>query len=578
MASLAATLKERYLTNPAGDFAGGVTAAIVALPLALAFGVSSGLGAESGLYGAIASGIVAALFGGTRGQVSGPTGPMTVVVATMLAAASGRAELVFAAVILGGILQVVLGRMRAGQLIHYTPYPVISGFMTGIGLIIVCLQIAPFIGHPATGQVLDALAQLPGQLPDVNHAAMAIGGLVLLIIYGIPLVPVLKDRLPPTLTALVVATLVSLQEKIYVPWLALAGRDPWVSGQIPVIGSIHAGFPAPHLPHFAFSDLHLILTSAISLAILGALDSLLTSVVVDKMTGSRHKSDQELIGQGIGNITAGLFGGLPGAGATMRSVVCLKSGGSTHLSGAIHGVVLLAVLMGLGKIAALIPLSCLAGILISVGIGIMDYRGLASIGKASKSDVFVMLVVLFLTVFVDLVTAVGIGVILACTLFAKKLSDASLSELNPLASLEHLRKAYEHLPREAWKSIYTYTFNGPLFFGEVKNFTESVSQLSKAKYIILRFSNVPIIDQTGAYALEDAVTQWESRGIKVFFVGLQDQIQRELEDIGIIHKIDMGNCFQSIDMAIEAIDRYFEEVGWETDASDDSVPEESPQT
>ncbi|HEY9871561.1 MAG TPA: SulP family inorganic anion transporter [Candidatus Obscuribacterales bacterium] len=535
------TIRKRYLTNVGSDLVGGLMAAIVALPLCLAFGVASGLGAAAGLYGAIACGIFAALFGGTPGQCSGPTGPMTVVAAAMFAATPDNPSLVFAAVMAAGILQIALGYLKAGQLIEYIPYPVISGFMTGIGAIIISIQILPLFGLPGSGSVLSSIRDLPKIFSGANTDAFVIGSSTLALIY---LLPRLSRRLPVLLIALVATTSLSL----------LMHMD------IPRIGSIPSGFPMPQLPVFGFTDIHVVLQNAMTLALLGAIDSLLTSLVMDKVTGGRHDSDKELIGQGIGNMFAGLIGGIPGAGATMRSMVNVKAGGRTHLSGAVHGLILLAVLLGLGNVASLIPLSALAGILITVGISIMDWRALRAVHRTPRSDVAVMVVVLLLTVFVDLIIAVGVGVAMASILFVKRLADARLSEVGTVDALEELHQLAGHLPSDVRKSIYTYQFNGPLFFGEAKNLTQVVDKLEGARYVILRFYNVPLVDQTGAYALEDAVERWESRGIKVLFVGMQPHIRHVLDSTGAIHKIGMENCFDQFEDAIKAIDAFEAEL------------------
>lgn len=516
------------------DLLGGLTAAIVALPITLAFGVASGIGPAAGLYGAIACGIFAAAFGGTPGQVSGPTGPMTVVAAAMLAANPTRPDLVLASVCFAGLFQILFGRIRAGQLINYVPYPVVSGFMTGIGVIIIILQLRPFVGLPTMGAVLNALQAFPDLFTKASPGALYTGFLTLLIIY---LVPRLTKRLPAALIALFVGTAAS----IFFAWNA------------PTIGSIPQGVPLPVLPKFALHELNTVLMNAISLAVLGSIDSLLTSVVVDKVRKSRHDSDQELVGQGLGNLIAGLFGGLPGAGATMRSVVNIKAGGTTRWSGVVHGLLLLAVLLGLGPYAEKIPQACLAAILISVGISIIDYRGLRSIRKAPRSDIVVMLVVLFLTVFVDLIIAVGVGITLASTLFAKKLADVRLTQLGNLESVEHLVEVSEQLPKELRERIFIYSFNGPLFFGEMRNFTETIDHLSDARYIILRFSNVPIIDQTAVYALEDAVERWRTQGTKVIFTGMQQAISKTLYDFGVLRGDDPHSIFDHSEAAIEFI-------------------------
>jgi SulP family sulfate permease len=523
------------LSNPIGDLIGGLMAAIVALPLCLAFGVASGLGAAAGLYGAIACGVLAALFGGTPGQCSGPTGPMTVVAAAIYSANPGHPELVFAAALLAGVFQLAMGVMKAGQLIAYMPYPVISGFMTGIGLIIICIELGPLFGLPTSGNVVSAMLSVQTLPALFNRDAAVISVFTLALSY---LLPIVSKRLPATLIALIAAT-----------WLSLV-----LQMDVPRIGEIPSALPLPGLPEIKLTDINVVIQNGLALALLGAIDSLLTSLVLDKVTGRSHNSDRELIGQGLGNMMAGLIGGLPGAGATMRSMVNVKAGGETALSGAVHGLVLLAVLFCLSGIASQIPLAALAAILLIVGISIMDWRVLRSLRKTPRRDALVMLTVLALTIFVDLIVAVLVGVALASILFVKQLADAQVSSITNLDTLEELNDLTEHIPENVRKSTYTYVLNGPLFFGEAKNLTSSVDKLSAAKYVILWFSNVPLIDQTGAFALETAIEKWKAKGIQVLFVGIQPHIRKTLEDTEA--KIDMDHCFDRFERAIEAIQAF----------------------
>lgn len=524
-------IKTRYFNNFLANLLSGLTTGVVALPMALAFGVASGLGAEAGLYGAMATGIFAAMFGGTPGQVTGPTGPMTVVTATFVASHLKQPEHFFAAVIIAGLLQILFGLTKTGQLVRYIPYPVISGFMSGIGVIITVIQIGPLFGLKGYGDVDEALLHFIDIPKEINLQAPGIGLLSILLIY---LFPLITKKIPAPLVSLLICSIVSVFYKM----------------DIPRIGEIPHGLPIPHIPYISFIDLHLILPSAFALALLGSIDSLLTSVVVEKITGTRHDSDLEQIGQGVGNVTAGLIGGTPGAGATMRSLVNIKSGGTTYLGGIVHGLFLMAVLVSIGKIASLIPLSCLAGILITVGIGILDYKGLRSIGKAPKEDVIVMLVVLSLTVFVDLIMAVIAGVALSSIFFAKKLSDAGLSTHSSCDSLENLHTISSYIPSELRKKIYNYTFNGPLFFGEVKNFELALAKMIDIKYLIISFLNVPIIDQSGVYSIEDNIEQLEKRGVKVLFIGITPLIKSALARIGTMHKINKDYCFNSFEDAL----------------------------
>lgn len=535
-------IKERYFSNLFANILSGLTTGIVALPMAMAFGVASGLGAHAGIYGAMATGIFAALFGGTPGQVTGPTGPMTVVVATIVASHLKYPELIFAVVALAGVIQILFGLIKTGQFIRYVPYPVISGFMSGIGIIIILIQIGPLFGLEGYGDIEGAIIHFPDILVKFNTHAALIGILSILIIYSSPFI---TKKIPSPLVALFICTTVSV----------------YLNLDLPRIGEIPQGFPSLKLPEISSRilielpsvvNIHLLFTSAFTLAILGSIDSLLTSLVVERITGKRHNSDQEQIGQGIGNIVAGLIGGIPGAGATMRSLVNVRAGGTSHLGGIIHGLFLLAILISIGPLASVVPLSCLAGILITVGIGILDYKGLKSIGKAPKDDAIVMLMVLTLTVFVDLIIAVIAGVALSSILFAKKVSDVNVTH-SSFDSLEHLYEVERQIPVDLRKKIYTYTFSGPIFFGEVKNFDIAITKMQDAKYLIIKFYNVHIVDQSGAYAIEEAIKQLKRHGVKVLFVGMTPVIKSFLTKLGSIDMVTEKYCFDSFEDALSYI-------------------------
>src|SRR5688572_5009715 len=394
-----------HFRNLKGDIYGGVTAAVVALPLALAFGVASGAGPIAGVYGAIFVGFFAALFGGTPAQVSGPTGPMTVVSAALITQYAHEPAMAFTVIMLAGLFQIAFGIARLGRYINLVPYPVISGFMSGIGCIIILLQLAPFVGHASSAGPLAALAALPAAWSDLVQDALLLGVLALAI--GVFWPARLKRYLPPTLAALIIGTVLAV----------------WRFPGAPILGDIPTGLPDPQLPTFELAALPSMVKSALVLALLGSIDSLLTSLICDSMTKTPHRSDRELIGQGIGNAIAGLMGGIPGAGATMRSVINIRTGGQTPLSGALHAVVLLAVMLGLGVYASHIPHAVLAGILLKVGFDIIDWDYIRRVPRAPKAGVVLMFGVMGLTVFVDLITAVAVGVIAASLLFVKRMAD-----------------------------------------------------------------------------------------------------------------------------------------------------------
>jgi len=390
-----------HFNNIRGDIYGGLTAAVVALPLAMAMGVASGVGPIAGMYGAIFVGFFAALFGGTPAQVSGPTGPMTVVMAAIFTQYTGMfpddpmqgAALAFTVVMMGGLFQIGFGVLRLGKYIELVPHPVISGFMSGIGVIIILLQFGPLLGQEGISKPLLAAQAIPDAISNLDSVSLLLGVIVLAFVYGVPaFLPKLNRLVPSPLLALFVGTLIYM---LFMP-----------AGSAPVIGDIPTGFPEFSLPTIDMSLMMSMIASALTLAGLGAIDSLLTSLVADNVTRTQHKSDRELIGQGIGNTIAGLFGGLPGAGATMRTVVNVKAGGRTPISGALHAVVLLAIVLGAGSLASEIPKAVLAGILIKVGTDIIDWDYLKRLKVAPKAGVLNMLTVLVVTVTIDLLLAV----------------------------------------------------------------------------------------------------------------------------------------------------------------------------
>lgn len=527
-----------------GDLTGGLVAGVVALPLALAFGVQSGLGAIAGLYGAIAVGIFAAIFGGTATQASGPTGPMTVVSAALVASAvemTGSLEsamaIIVATFLLGGLFQIVFGLINIAGYVKYFPYPVVSGFMSGVGLIIVILQIFPFVGLTSAKSTWLVMQDLPRLFSEFNWQALALGGLTVLIYYVFPYI---TKVIPSALVALIIATLVGY----------------FLSWDVPIIGEIPSGLPSLQLDGILSIDSSafiLIGEYATILAVLGSIDSLLTSVIADNMTKTKHNSNRELIGQGIGNAIAAIFGGIPGAGATKGTVVNINSGGRTRVSGTIHGLVLLAVLLGLGKLAGYIPLSVLAGLLIPIGFKIVDTKGLKHLLRVPRADAIVLIIVLLMTTFGSLIQAVGVGLLLASLLFMKRSSDISEEGLNvgTLAGFDGEKPWQDEKEfYEAYKDkVYIKHLYGPLFFGFTSHFQDEIKNIpDDVKALIIRMDRVPYIDQSGLYALENAVLDLEKRGIKVVLTCVQQQPLDKLISIDIVPDlIPKTQIFDSID-------------------------------
>ncbi|WP_298509549.1 SulP family inorganic anion transporter [uncultured Kordia sp.] len=611
---------KNLFSNFKGDAFGGITAGIVALPLALAFGVSSGLGPSAGLYGAIFISFFAALFGGTNTQISGPTAPMTavsmVVIAGIIAANGGDVDKALPAILtvflLAGLMQVGLGAIGLGKYIKYIPYPVVSGFMTAIGVIILITQILPSIGYSPKNDdayveqfkpqakevilkdflkqeqqegvlvleniqevakrgneitearisdeartlaknnssgVIGTLKVLPRALQNINWLELLLALGTIFIIYGFKRI---TKAIPSTLVALVVMSAIAYGFSL--------GYKP--------IEEITGDFPMPKMEiftEFSLSSITPYILTALTLALLGAIDSLLTSVVADNMTKTKHKPNKELVGQGIGNSIGAIFGGIPGAGATIRTVVNINSGGKTRLSGMIAGILLLIILLALGPVASKIPAAVLAGILITVGIGVMDYKGLRAIASLPKdiklgplklsSEVFIMLVVLGLSTFWDLIYAVGIGLVLASLVFMKKIGDIT-AETSDVKTLQE--EAWEDeigFPESLKEEVFIKHIKGPLFFGSTSEIQALAKQLpDTAQTVIIRMGRMQYMDQSGLYTLEDILFDLKTNNRKVLFVNIQKQPKHMMERIDIIPDlVSEEDCFDNFDDCLKWI-------------------------
>ena len=491
-----------HFNNLRGDFQGGVTAAVVALPLALAFGVASGAGPLAGLYGAIFVGFFSALIGGTPSQVSGPTGPMTVVATVVLTQYAANPAVAFTIVILGGGLQILFGSMGLGRYVTFMPFTVISGFMTGIGVIIILLQLHPLLGHAAAPDgVLGAIADLPNLAVGQGDNAAMLGLLSLAIMVFTP--GRVGRFVPPPLLAIVVCTLAAIH--------LLPGA--------PEIGVIPQGFPSPVTPTFEWMLLPGMIKSALILALLGSIDSLLTSLVADNFTRTQHSSDRELIGQGIGNMGAGLFGAIPGAGATMRTVVNIRAGGRTPISGVVHSAVLLGLVLGLAPLATHIPHSALAGILLKVGWDIIDWEYLRRLHRFPRGDMAVIVTVLALTVLVDLVTAVGVGIVVAALNEASHMSRQQLSLFHMVTSdADYTPITPEGREILQWANgrILVLHLSGPFSFCSAKEMVRRLSSLdAEYQVVILDLEGVSMIDASIAMAFGEMISRCEQEGRKV---------------------------------------------------------------
>ena len=523
------------MTSLRGDILGGITTGIVALPLALAFGEASGLGPVAGVWGAIILGFLAPLLGGTPTLISGPTGPILIVVAGLVAERPDQLAIVSAVVLLAGALQVLFGVLRLGKYINLVPYSVIAGFMSGIGLIVIILQLMPLLGQESPGGgPLASLIALPAALGGLNVFALALGVVTFAIATFWP--KSLDRFVPGALAALVGGTVLSLV----------------LPGSVPRLDDIPTGFPGFVMPSFDFADAVFIVQTALVHAALASIDTLVTSLIADTMTRTRHKSNRELIGQGIGNAVCGLFGAMPGSGTTTPTVVNIRSGGTTRLSGMVHSLFLLAVILLLAPLAAQIPLAVLAGLLVRVGLNIIDVDYLRSSLRAPRWDLLVMLAVLVLTVFVDLITAVGVGVVLAALGFVKRLADAQVANFET-GELTALTEEEETLLQQSNGQVLLFDFAGPLSFGAAADLVHIVRRRSSSEVraIVLDLSRKFIADRSAIQAIETVVSEAEANGIEVFFVGASPKLADLLRAMDADAEVDADHRSDTLAQALE---------------------------
>ncbi|MGM3307988.1 bicarbonate transporter BicA [Anabaena sp. WFMT] len=516
-----------HFRNLRGDIFGGVTAAIVSLPLALAFGVASGAGPVAGLYGAVCVGFFAALFGGTPTLISEPTGPMTVVITGIISSFTANdpengLAMAFTVVMLAGIFQIIFGIFKLGKYITLMPYSVISGFMSGIGVILIILQIAPFLGQATPkGGVLGIVQNLPNLLENINPIALILGVMTVAIIYLTP--SKVKRIVPPQLIALVAVTVVSL--------VFFGDAD------IKRIGVIQTGLPKIQLPTFTLSNVTLMLVDGVMLGMLGCIDTLLTAVVADSLTRTEHKSDKELIGQGIANVVSGLCGGLPGAGATMGTVVNIQTGAQTAVSGLTRALVLLVVVLGAAGITQSIPMAVLAGIALKVGVDILDWSFLKRSHKVSLKGSIIMYGVLLLTVFVDLIVAVGVGIFIANILTIERLSSMQSETVKAISDADDaidLTPEEKSLLDEANGRVLLFYLSGAMIFGVSKAISREHNAIKDCDVIVLDLSDVPMMGVTASLTIESAIREACEKGRQVIIVGATGKIKKRLDNLGVL--------------------------------------------
>lgn len=535
-----------------GDLFGGVTTAIISLPLALAFGVASGAGAEAGLWGAILVGLFASLFGGSSTLISEPTGPMTVIMTAVLTAMMSRypeggLAMGFTVVMMAGAFQVLIGSLRLGKYVTLMPYSVVSGFMSGIGVILILLQLAPLLGQAApSGGVLGTLTAIPDLVINADIKEVFLGALTLGILFYFP--AKYRRFIPAQLVALVSITLVSV--------LLFDAES------IRRIGEIPTGLPSLVVPHITAEHFTTMVIDALVLGTLGCIDTLLTAVIADSLTRQEHNSDRELRGQGVANMIAGLFGALPGAGATMGTVVNVQVGARSPLSGIFRAAILAAVVLVAGALTAPIPMAVLAGIALYVGFNILDWSFLHRAHKISLQQTGIMYGVMALTVFVDLIVAVGLGVFIANLLVIERLSREQAKQVRAISDAEDdevpLNDEERALLDASNGHVLFFYLSGPMIFSVSKAIARQHAHISEFRVMILDLSDVPMLDMTVGLALENAIKDAREANCTVFLLCPHDETREQLQRLHIGDWVRDAHIFTSRKPALEAANRLVE--------------------
>ena len=519
-----------------GDALGGITAAVVALPLSLAYGVASGMGAAAGLYGAIAVGFFAAVFGGTPTQVSGPTAPMAIVMAVVITSYAESLAEALTVVVLAGLLQVLLGLLKLGRFVAYTPYVVVSGFMTGIGVLVMAIQVLPFLGSdPVPGGATGMIFALPSALAGVDPSALAVGAVTLAVVVFWP--RRFAKYLPGPLAGLIPGTLLA----------AL-----WLDGA-PVVGAVPSGFPVPHLDLPSPDFLVRALEPALILALIGSVVSLLTCLVADSLTRTSHDPDRELIGQGIGNAAAGLVGGLPGAGTPVYTVPNIRAGGETRAAGAIFSLLLLALLLGLGPYVESIPLAALAAVLMKVGWDLVDWHMLTRLHRIRRDHLVVMLTTLGLAVFVDLVSAVAVGLIASGLARAGQLEQLEHDSVVsvPLLDQMFLFEGEDVEGDDPFSArVGMVALKGSLTVTSSRRLVRTISlDLEEHEAVVFDFSAATFIDDSAAMLVKQLVDIAGDEGTPAIVMGVSGQVAETLDALDVLREVPPDCIVEGIDGA-----------------------------
>lgn len=539
------------------DLIAGIIVGIVALPLSIAFAIASGCSPETGLYTAIIAGFCIAALGGTRCQIGGPTGAFTVIIYAIVNNPQLGISGLATATVLAGIMLILLGVLKLGGLVKFIPYTIVIGFTAGIAVTIATGQIGDFFGmHPQFPMTVmgTEYSKMPGtfagkisvyanSLSSINFYSLAMAVVCLVIIF---LWPRVTKKIPGSLIVIILATIVNIIVS------NIAGDNPaWHTDIIKDRYSIPNGLPKPTLPNFSLDTISTVFPTAVSIAVLAAIESLLSAVVADGMIGTKHDSNNELIGQGIANICSPLFGGLPATGAIARTATNINNGGRTPVAGIVHAIVLLLIMMLFGKYVEYIPMAALAAVLMSVAWNMAGIPAIRKLLKGQKSDITVLSVTFLITVFVDLTYAIGIGLIFAAFLFIKKMIDVSEVQESRGTIVSGITGDGQEETLDVPTGVLVYEIEGPLFFGTVRKFELAVERAgAEFKVLVIRMRNTIYLDAGGLQALDQCKAACDRKGVKIVLSGIHTQPYMLCEKTGMADKIGRENIFDNIDAAM----------------------------
>lgn len=525
-----AEIKEKLLMFK-GDLFGGIIAAIIAFPQALAFGVASGMGAAAGIWGAIILSLIAGILGCNLPLVSGPTGPTAIIIATIVGMASGNMTSVITILVMAAIFQMIISLTSIPRMIKYVPYPVISGFLTGIGLIIIILQFAPLLGGVAQSSTIKALMNYPLVFANINLHALGLGGVTLLILFFTP--KIISKFVPVQLLALILMT----------------GIAYCFGLNVDKISSIVFSLPQFQMPHFTIDLIMRDIPTALTLAFIATSESLLTGIIMDSLTKVKHNSKRLVMAQGFGNLFCAITGSMMGAAATMRSVAAVKSGAKTRWAAILASGILALVLFKFTSFISQIPICVLAAILIKIGYDILDLKVLKVLKYAPKDDLYVLIAVLFLTVFYNLIFALGIGIILAALLYAKRIADDTNVKITHYNHLDYT--PYEaKIEKDSHYKIRILHIDGQFFFGSITQIVSHFDEMLETEYIILNYSSNTELDMSAIFALEDIIVRLRDQKIKLLLVIPGEKVHEQIKSLEVISQLGEDAVFTDENDAI----------------------------